>query len=231
MLSFHLSCPYCGKKESFYIRQVAGYVSPLPIPVGNAEKFETQRDGALAAKNMRVYGVASCPRCHGPVMIWFECVDQSMIYIHQSSEDKEWCYDGLAPKVLSVWPKPEEPDDSPHYPEALRQVFIELQEDVKDGRTASRIVFGCRGVLEVALEALGYDEKMGALIKRIDKAREDGVLTESMRKWAHRIRLDGNEAAHKLTASNEDAKEFVDFLRLFLEVAFVLPARIPAPRE
>jgi hypothetical protein len=182
-------------------------------------------------QNIRAYGVAACPECNGPVLIWFECLWNVLKHISESGKDIEWRYNGPPPKILGTYPKPEEPDDSPHYPKALREVFIELQEDIRAKRTAPRIVVGCRSVLEVALKELGYDEKKDKLSHRIDKARENGILTESMRQWAHRIRLDGNEAAHELTASHEDAAEFVNFLRLFLEITFVLPTRIPSPQS
>jgi hypothetical protein len=43
--------------------------------------------------------------------------------------------------------------------------------------------------------------------------------------------MEGNEAVHELEASDEQAKEFVAFLRLFLEVAFVLPERIKEQQQ
>jgi hypothetical protein len=47
-----------------------------------------------------------------------------------------------------------------------------------------------------------------------------------MKCWAHKIRPDRNEAVHELEASDHEAREFVSFLRLFLEVSFILPARV-----
>ncbi len=38
--------------------------------------------------------------------------------------------------------------------------------------------------------------------------------------------MEDNEAVHELEASDAQAKEFVSFLRLFPEVAFVLPEHI-----
>lgn len=126
--------------------------------------------------------------------------------------------------TIKIYPEPRLPDDSPLYPEKIRAIFTELQEDVQLGRTAPRIIAGCRSILEVALRALGYEK--GNLLARIEQARQDGILTESMKNWAHRVRIEGNEAVHELEASDAQAKEFVAFLRLFLEVTFVLPERI-----
>jgi hypothetical protein len=172
------------------------------------------------------YGVAACNECRGPVMVQFECPRESLGAVRLSSGSFEWRYIGAPPKIIGTYPQLAEPDNSPHYPEKLRAVFVELQEDIKAKRTAPRIVVGCRSVMEVALRQLGYTDKDGNLLARIDKARADGLLTEGMREWAHKVRLDGNEATHELEASAEDARQLMDFIRLFLEVVFVLPERI-----
>jgi hypothetical protein len=227
MFSLQWKCPHCSREETFTLTGVAEYLAKEQIPVG---AVSTQRATVIMREGhqtVRAHGMASCPKCNGPILIWFECASDALRRIGTSAKDWVWRYDGPPPRILGVYPKGEEPDDSPHFPEALRKVFVELQEDIRMKRTAPRLVMGCRSVMEVALKALGYDDKKDALSGRIDKARDDGVLTESMRAWAHRIRLDGNEAAHELQATDEEAREFVDFLRLFMEVAFVLPTRIP----
>ncbi|EKD5635443.1 DUF4145 domain-containing protein [Escherichia coli] len=158
-----------------------------------------------------------------PVLVWFSCQYSQLKQIKSAEKNSEWRFTG-EPQLLGTYPKLIEPDDSPFYPEKLRPVFVELQEDVLANRTPARIITGCRSVMEVALRALGYES--GNLLSRIEKARCDGILTESMKCWAHKIRLDGNEAVHELDASDHEAREFVSFLRLFLEVSFILPARV-----
>jgi rRNA maturation protein Nop10 len=232
MFSLSSKCPHCGRVEHFALRGVIEYIAKSRIVPGDISTSRTVkvdlREGHHTAK---AYGAASCPNCGGPILIWFECPQESLALMKASSGSHEWRYNGSNPKILGVFPEGEKPDDSPHYPEALRKVFVELQEDVKMGRNAPRIVVGCRSVLEVALKDLGYTGKHQDLRDRIKKARADGRLTESMSAWAERIRLEGNEAAHELSATDAEAREFVDFLRLFLEIAFVLPARIEAAKK
>ena len=232
MFSVRLKCPHCGKEKDFSLHRPMEYLAREPVPLGTTSARPSQTVVTRTERHrVRAYGVAACPECNGPVLIWFECPWDALRRVSASSKDVEWRYSGDEPRILGTFPKMEEPDDSPYYPEPLRKVLIELQEHIQAKCSAPLIVIGCRGVLEVALKTLGYDGKQGPLTKRIDQARQDGILTESMRQWAHRIRLDGNEAVHELTASHEDASELVDFLRLFLEVAFVLPTRVPMPKE
>ena len=66
----------------------------------------------------------------------------------------------------------------------------------------------------------------GQLSARIDKLRQSGMLTEPLAQWAHEVRLDGNQAIHEIEATAKEAKELVEFIKLFLQVAFVLPAEI-----
>jgi hypothetical protein len=176
----------------------------------------------------RSYGVAPCPRrnCQAPVLIWFE--SPNLAFRQRAMEvQTSLIYAGPPPKILGTWPETKEPEDSENWPQKVRNVFYEIQEDVQKKRDPARIVGSCRSVLEVALASLGYDKARGKnLSDRIDEARVDGVLTENMRKWAHKTRMDGNEALHELEASHEESQELVNFLKTFLDISFDLPKRI-----
>jgi hypothetical protein len=48
-----------------------------------------------------------------------------------------------------------------------------------------------------------------------------------MKKWAHHVRLDANEAAHEVEEfSDDDAKTLRTFAEMFLTYAFTLPASL-----
>ncbi|MBL5884881.1 hypothetical protein I7V28_22605 [Lelliottia amnigena] len=91
-----------------------------------------------------------------PVLVWFSCQYSQLKQIKSAEKNSEWRFTG-EPQLLGTYPKLIEPDDSPFYPEKLRPVFVELQEDVLANRTPARIITGCRSVMEVALRALGYE--------------------------------------------------------------------------
>ncbi|RWD51238.1 MAG: hypothetical protein EOS25_13900 [Mesorhizobium sp.] len=46
--------------------------------------------------------------------------------------------------------------------------------------------------------------------------------------WSHALRLDRNAALHEFEGTNDLALEMVEFIKLFLHVAFELPAAIKA---
>lgn len=225
MFTIPLKCPHCDKETDFVIYQPTEYFARQPAPLGQAqEDMQMVIKSIDRSEKIRAYGTAACPRCHGPVLIWFETCQGQLRYIQDASQQVRWHHVGESPRILQIHPSAPRHEDSPHYPAKLRDVFVEVQEDERANRTPARIITTCRSVLEVALRELGYEG--GNLLQRIDKARGDGVLTEGMRVWAHRVRLQGNEAIHELNATKEEATELVAFLRLFMEVAFVLPKRI-----
>lgn len=235
MFSVELKCPHCFKEGAFTIHGPTEYVARQPAEVKNHPHANLPTASVTAPRTgtsrVKAFGVACCPRCNSPVLVWFEGISGQLLGIRQASQSLEWRWNGEEPKIIAVYPELARPDDSPHYPQALRQVFVELQEDIQDKRTPARIVSGCRSVMEVALRSLGYDKPKESLSDRIDKARADGLITESIRKWAHHVRLEGNFAIHELGETTDaEAQELVDFLRLFLEVAFDLPARVPAQK-
>ncbi len=225
MYSMKIKCPHCLDQVHLTIQNVTEYVSRVPVGVNILSPNQAVSIRTISSTSpITAYSTAICPECNGPLMMTFRCQASELRDIQKATKDNSWVITGIVPKTLTVYPELKEPDDSPYYPEKIRAPFIELQEDILMKRTAPRIVVGCRSVLEVALKSLGYDK--GNLLSRIDKARDDGILTESMKNWAHRIRMNGNEAVHELEANQNEAEEFVSFLRLFLEVSFVLPKRI-----
>ena len=167
-----------------------------------------------------------CPLCQGPVMVMFEC-DQIDLYnmlrlktdMHASSSVRGF-------KILKTLPKPEEPEIHEHYPERIKVLFSDLQDMARQNRTPSLIVTGCRSVLEVACGELGGEGKN--FFSRIDDLLAKNILTQPLADWAHRLRLDGNAAVHEIEATPEQATELIEFIKLFLEVTFVLPRRIAA---
>ena len=62
------------------------------------------------------------------------------------------------------------------------------------------------------------------------RARDLLQQAQDMANWAHQIRIVANESRHPdendISASNEDAKQSLDFLMALAELIFVLPARV-----
>ncbi|KFC13138.1 hypothetical protein GTGU_00160 [Trabulsiella guamensis ATCC 49490] len=225
MYTQKVKCPHCLHRTEISIKEVTEYASRKPATENTIYPNLGPRVNIITeASTVSAYSTAFCNECNKPMMIAFECSIAQLSDMKKAAHEKQWLLTDLKPTSVKIYPELKQPDDSPYYPEKIRGLFVELQENIKMKRNAPFIVVGCRSVLEVALRELGFDD--GNLLSRIKQARENGILTESMKNWAHRIRMDGNEAVHELDASDEQAKEFVDFLRLFLEITFVLPVRI-----
>lgn len=78
------------------------------------------------------------------------------------------------------------------------------------------------------LKEKGYPD--GSLYQRIDKAKDDGVITADMAQWAHDVRLDANDQRHADPSaslpSTADAQRCIDFVQALGQLLFVLPARV-----
>ncbi len=86
----------------------------------------------------------------------------------------------------------------------------------------------CGSAVDAMLKAHNYTT--GSLYSRIDKAKEDGIITEGMAKWSHRVRLDANKPRHAdkdaPLPDEKDAKRSFEFSMALGEILFVLPARV-----
>lgn len=84
-----------------------------------------------------------------------------------------------------------------------------------------------RRCLEVALKAFSPDVEAWKLEKRIDKLAAEGRITTDLKTWAHRVRLDGNDALHEEEQfTKEAATELAEFTQLLLIYLYTLPEKI-----
>ncbi len=229
MFQTRLTCPHCNNLADFSLNsiseyRVVGHVN-LPTNVGGVQL----RRALEPAERVNAFGVASCPLCIGPVMVNFEATLKSIRGLQATANRPEERFVPGDVKVLSTHPTAAKASRDPAYPEELREIFAEAQEDLMLNRSAARIVATCRSVLDVATKKL--NGKGRDLLARIDNLREAGVLTQSLSEWAHTVRINGNEAIHELTATKDEAAEIVEFIKMFLDVAFVLPTRIAERRR
>lgn len=128
-------------------------------------------------------------------------------------------------EVTAAFPPQPEPDASPHWPPEIARQFKDAQNFIHDRVTPSIILGVCRTILDVVTRKLGADER-ASLKVRIDKLSEKGVITRPLAEWAHDLRLDGNSALHEASGEEADAREYVEFLRMLLNMTFTLPARM-----
>ena len=69
------------------------------------------------------------------------------------------------------------------------------------------------------------------LYKRIEKAAEDGKLTDDLAKWSHEVRVVGRDAVHDEDPfSGDEAKKLDTFTHLLLTYIFYLPGLLNAAK-
>lgn len=137
----------------------------------------------------------------------------------------------LGDSLLAIFPNP--PSGSAHqaWPLVAKEILPELVEDLGRNRAPSRILAGARTILDVSLKELLGNEKVEGRSAAIQKLRERGVVTESLALWAKSLWRDGSDAVHDGAGSRELAVAYLDFLRVFLRLAFELPVEIEALRQ
>lgn len=229
MFQFRTTCPHCANQVDLAISHLFEYRfrdGNIPIFAHIQPEMAKRRDPILC------HGCSACPICDGPMLTSFVAEAQDFKAMREAATNSIRAASGYTEgrlHLLAVYPEPAKPADDPAYPEQVREIFPELQEMAARRASPAIVVGGCRSVLEVACSALGGEGRN--LQTKIDDLRQKGLLTEALTEWAHRLRLDGNQAVHEIKASAEQATELVDFVRLFLEVTFVLPKRIEAKRS
>jgi hypothetical protein len=86
-----------------------------------------------------------------------------------------------------------------------------------------------RKVVDVSTQQLLGEEskKYGSIKARIDALAKNGTITPDLGKWAHEVRLGGNEAAHdEAPYLQPEAEELLDFAELYLTYVYTLPRRL-----
>src|SRR5690606_25699971 len=88
-----------------------------------------------------------------------------------------------------------------------------------------------RRALEIATKEMAPDHAALTLYKRIEKLAEIGKLTESLKDWAHDLRLVGNGAVHEIEGLEEaEAIQAHELTRFILIYLYTLPAQVAQAR-
>ena len=87
----------------------------------------------------------------------------------------------------------------------------------------------CRRAIQSS--AIALQAKGGRLIDQIDDLFESGKITESLKDFAHEVRLTGNDGAHPdkdglKDVKEQDALDIIEFTREYLHHLYVMPAKL-----
>ena len=162
-------------------------------------------------KQEGIWGVFKCTSCNGLVSV--KVVSRILPFIYFSLP-----LGAFAPEEI---------------PEKARSLLDEARDTLAQPHAS--IMVASSSVGEMLQEKLGVKKgKKRNLYDLIEEASKERLLTDDMKKWAHDIRLQGNDSRHPKglpPATKEDARRVFDFASMLGEFLFVLPARVKRGRE
>jgi hypothetical protein len=90
----------------------------------------------------------------------------------------------------------------------------------------------CRRSIQSSCLAQGANKK-NKLVAQIDELATKGLITEPLRRFAHEVRLEGNDGAHPDpdgldNVTQKDADDIIEFTREYLHHVYVMPAKLAA---
>ena len=228
MFTFEGHCPHCYSDRGFLAFGCSSYL----IGQYDYSRCSPQERERLALRHKENPPVefslaGTCLHCKQPVV----ATCKASLKDRREIQDCIGKFDlttRLTVEVCALFPAPTPPYSHPSLPEKVRDSFVDLQKMIQEGKQPHFIIFGCRAVLEAAVRALGGEGK--TLHERVEDLYSAGVITSSLKDWASIIRRVGNEAAHQMEGTPEDAREMVAFVKVFLQFTFELPAVIQAAR-
>jgi len=152
--------------------------------------------------NTRYWRVYKCSRCGGVVTA--------------NSNSRDGSIENMYPSTSVV-------DES--VPEVAREY---LKQAIDSIHAPAGSVMLTASSVDAMLKYMGYKE--GSLYSRIEKAKDDGIITSDMSQWAHEIRLDANEQRHADDTiplpTDKDAERVIEFALALAQFLFVLPSRV-----
>lgn len=247
MFTFDGHCPHCDSDKGFNAFGMSYYI----IGDRDYEKFpldELQKKMKQAKETIDLpldkthddlfvqteFSLAGeCRKCHKPVVATCSALLADAKKLHTCVADSEetMTFPGT---VDAIYPQPVPPYCHPALPEKVNETFIDLQKMIRENKQPHMIIMGCRAVLEVAVRQLEDEEtkqKNITLHQRILDLFQKGIITVSLKDWAIKIKEYGNGAAHEMKGTPEEAKELVEFTKIFLLFTFEMPATIEALRS
>lgn len=228
MATLRLICPFCCEPTRLELTAPHGVRTPtiddvrpvLSQLLARWKGLDQKQVPIVLEGHFRIFqSLAHCPECTEYSLIKGVAYGDAGTLGNSPGQD---CSDKVT--VLRHAPPPTTLL-APEVPADIAEVLVELDEDYRRGRNAGRVLAGCRSVLDKALATLD-PSATGARSNRIDALSKSGKLTADIAEWAKRLWVDGNDGVHELSAAGHPVGEHIEFLKLFVEVAFVIPERI-----
>ncbi|MGJ8588148.1 MAG: DUF4145 domain-containing protein [Yoonia sp.] len=206
------------------------------ISVGRVSAHHTKVIGGC---DWRTYSFVVCDNCERASLISFH-VNTGWEHLFRDFEKNDIILSTDDMHDLVQFPKRDL--SCPKFlPELVQQTYMdaEFNYSAERWKTSAQLYlqameFGCislktGGDVEVSLSESA--NKID-LTSRINDLYKSGKLTESMKEWAHQIRVIGQYHKHRyVEASEQECSELRGFVDMFLQYSFTMPGLVEARRD
>jgi Zn ribbon nucleic-acid-binding protein len=231
MFTVNARCPYCSDLHDFHIFGVSAY-KKIGMKTERISNIEVKQREEWEKKNPTItfFAAALCPQCNNAVTLEIEGRISLYNEIIECLKNPSFIPKLKEFTLLSVSPKPEEPYTHPSLPDKVNKNFFALQNIIKQSDAPPIVISGCRSVLEAAVRDLD-PEGTGSLNARIRALKNKNIISGVLFDWATHVRMEGNEAAHEMAGTQQEAAEIVEFTKLFLQYTYEFPDTIRRKRQ
>lgn len=230
MYLLKILCPHCKQNQMLKFFGASEYIADCTP--SELEKEQINNPTFIDHKQQKLshfIAAGTCINCGRPVMIELEIDRDYLFALREYIANPEHKYNGPDPKILKTWPEQVPLYTHPSLPEEVNNYFLVLQKILPLLSTAPAIAIATsRNILQKSLDYLGAQGK--TLYNQIEYLADKGIISNVLKDWAHVIREFGNAATHESKGSFEEAKEMVEFTKIFLQYTFELPDRINKTR-
>jgi hypothetical protein len=226
-------CPHCKEHKDFVVHQFSEVMSRQLNPEDAPPLWDRDANGRIGNPGKRaqlgaeICALSRCPHCSYPVMFVALVANSAAVFAmsgRSTHADTRLIADF---RVIATYPEIKPQQAHPTWPPEIAQIFNETRQFLAQGNNSFFVLAGCRSTLDVVTRELGATA--GNLKERIDKLAADGKITAVLKNWAHKLRLDANEALHEGDTGkqlSEDPAQYVAFIELLLHMSFELEKEI-----
>lgn len=181
-------------------------------------------------------GAAACRKCNNAISLTFkwrsEKYEKDFKFIESLSQKNGQTADSLGVSYQVAIPQPKVSKIPKHLPKRVERAFVQAEKNMAMDDCAEAAVIMYRRTLEISIASHALEIIGKNLSQKIDNLQARGIIPESVKDWAHEVRMIGNDGAHEIEGvERSDAEAAQAFTTAFLQYLISLPEEIKLRRQ